>query len=450
MPARHSLGLLALILATRFAHVRVLWVEEAYPMSGALTVLHGLVPYRDFWYDKPPLALLFYLLCGAHEGWPLRLLASTFIFACAWAAWWCVRSRWTREQAVAAAWLTTFFLTFGVPAAVMAIAPDLILVLPHLLAIGFAWRGRALAAGVCAGFACWAHVKGLLVLMAAALFLAPAAWPSLLVGWAVPVGGLTLGLISLGALGDFWIQVIDWGRVYARDTFLDTPWGEGWRRTVNWLGFAAAMVVAAGVTLRRESWRRGAWLALSLASVALGLRFFPRYYLVLVPPLAVLAARSLTTGRTRLAWLLLLIPLVRFGPGYVRLANGQATPDLALFEDDRRAAAMVAPGESLFVWGYRPELFVLTRAPLGAPYLESQPLTGVFADRHLTSTRGSGGEVQPHLLKLARSRPRWVVDGLGPLNPALGIDRVAALEVWRRSYREAGRTATLVIYRRVD
>ena len=449
MNVRYGLGLFLFILATRLAHWRVLWVEEAYPMAGALAMLHGLVPYRDFWYDKPPLAMLFYLLCGAYDGWPLRLLATAYIFACSLAAWYGARTRWDEKTAHLAAALTAFFLTFGLPAAVMAIAPDLLLVLPHLAAIAFAWRGRAFAAGLMAGVALGMHAKGLFVLAAAALFLPATAWPTLLAGCAVPVLGLAGALWALGALPGYWQQVWQWGSLYAKDSYLVSPWIEGLQRTLNWLGFAAALVVGTVVAMRRESWRFGVWLFLMLASVALGLRFFPRYYFALVPPMALLAARGLAVGRWQFALLLLLIPAIRFGPGYVRTALGKPTADLALFEDDQRAARVIPSGESLFVWGYRPELYVLTRAPLGSSYLESQPLTGVLADRHLTSSKPSDtAYTAGHLARLAASKPQWVVDGLGPLNGALALQRMPELREWLSHYRVAGNWRTLVLYQR--
>lgn len=455
MNVRLGLGLFLIILATRLAHWRVLWVEEAYPMAGALGILQGLVPYRDFWYDKPPLAMLFYLLCGAHDGWPLRLLSAVFIFACAIAAWHCAflnRAAFERSEREAnlAAALTAFFLTFGVPSAVMAIAPDLLLVLPHLAAIAFAWRGRAFAAGLMAGIALWAHAKGLFVLAAAALFLPIAAWPTLAIGCALPVLALFAALFAAGALPAYWQQVWQWGSLYASDPYLANPWLEGTKRTANWLGFAATLVIGTAVAIRRDYWRFGGWLLLMLGSVTLGWRFFPRYYFALVPPLALLAARGLATGRLTFALLLLLIPAIRFGPGYVRTALGQSSPDLALFEDVQRVARKIPPGESLFVWGYRPELSVLTRAPLGAPYLESQPLTGVFADRHLSSAKPSDtGQTTAHLAKLALSKPQWVADGLGPLNATLAIDRVPQLKSWLAHYRITHTSPTIILYRRI-
>jgi hypothetical protein len=49
--------------------------------------------------------------------------------------------------------------------------------------------------------------------------------------------------------------------------------------------------------------------------------------------------------------------------------------------------------------------------------------------------------------ELARARPTWVLDGLGPYNPALAMTRYPELREWLKHYREAGRTSTVVIYR---
>jgi hypothetical protein len=58
--------------------------------------------------------------------------------------------------------------------------------------------------------------------------------------------------------------------------------------------------------------------------------------------------------------------------------------------DSRAAAAAVLrlarPGDTLFIWGYRPEIYTYTRLPAATRYLDSQPLTGVPADRHLTQS----------------------------------------------------------------
>ena len=98
-----------------------------------------------------------------------------------------------------------------------------------------------------------------------------------------------------------------------------------------------------------------AWLLLSLVAVAAGWRFFPRYYFQLLPVMALLAARGYTLlGRCRAVMLaLLLIPLIRFGPRYVMLANDlahrrQSTwSDLALNEDSNAAADRIGHSGNL-------------------------------------------------------------------------------------------------------
>ena len=219
---------------------------------------------------------------------------------------------------------------------------------------------------------------------------------------------------------------------------------EGLLRTGNWLGFHAALVVGAGFYWWRErsadSRRTMVWAVLSLAAVAGGWRFFPRYYFQLLPVMVVVAARGWTlAGRWRAVMALaLLLPAVRFGPRYVVLASDLITgrehrwADLAMNQDSRRISAEVLgrarPGDTLLVWGYRPDVWVYTRMPAGAPWLDSQPVNGVMADRHLTSSRPSA---PAHPEWLRSWRPDFVVDGLGPYNPALavrmeGYRRVAA------------------------
>src|SRR5205823_951183 len=123
------------------------------------------------------------------------------------------------------------------------------------------------------------------------------------------------------------------------------------------------------------------WLLISFAAVAAGLRFFPRYYLQLLPIFVLLAARGFTTlGRGRaLAALLLLIPAARFGPPYFTALFNHQWRDTAMDRDSRAAAAitrrLATPGDTLFVWGYRPEIYVYTQLPAAAKFLDSQPLT---------------------------------------------------------------------------
>jgi hypothetical protein len=437
------------LLATRLCHVGIVWVEEAYPTAAALQILDGKALYRDIWFDKPPLAAFTYLLWGARAGLALRIAGAVFVLLCC-----CMMGRfagqlWSPREGLAAALFTAFFLTFGIPSAVMALAPDLLMILPHIAAVYLAWRGRAFLSGLVAGIGLLVNAKAVFLLAACALFTGRSL-PALLAGFAIP---------NLAALAWFGRPYIDevwrWGALYSEQTF---AWGTGFTRTANWAGFQAALVVAAAVALWKEKqWRMAVWLLLFLGAVAAGWRFFPRYYFQLLPVMALLAARGyFLLGRWRaMVWLLLLIPLIRFGPRYVTLASdllhGRETDwsDLALSQDSRAAADRIGREGTLLVWGYRPDIFVYTHLAAGARFLDSQPLTGVLADRHLTDSHIAAPDwAVRNRRELTGTSPTWIVDGLGPLNPNLGITNYPDLRDWLGGYTAVGRTKFTIIYKR--
>src|ERR1017187_6107441 len=71
------------------------------------------------------------------------------------------------------------------------------------------------------------------------------------------------------------------------------------------------------------------------------------------------------------------------------------------------------------------------------------------ADRHLTqSTPVETGQSRARRAELAASRPTFVVDGLGEYNPRLAVTEFDDLRAWMAGYREVGRSAESVIYRR--
>jgi hypothetical protein len=448
---RFILALLFLgLLAARLCHSGIVWVEEAYPTAAAIQLLDGKALYRDVWFDKPPLSALIYLLWDARLGVILRIAGAAFVFACCWMLWRFARDLWGPREGLAAALLLGFFLTFGIPAAVMALAPDLLMVLPHIAAVYLAWRGRAFLSGLVAGVALLVNAKAFFVLAACLFF----AWRG--AGWLLS-GFLVPNIVALIWFGRPYVdQVWRWGAMYSEQTF---AFATGFVRTANWAGFQSALVVGAAVALYRESrwrWKMAAWLLLSLLGVAAGWRFFPRYYFQLLPGMALLAARGYTLlGRWRAVLLVLLvIPLVRFGPRYVMLANDLAHSresewsDLALNQDSRAVADRIGHPGTLLVWGYRPDVFAYTRMPAGSRFLDSQPLTGVLADRHFTTSQPFAPDwAARNRRELIASDPTWIVDGLGPLNPALAITNFPDLRDWLGNYREVGRTRFSIIYK---
>jgi hypothetical protein len=440
-------ALAALVISTRLAHLGVLWVEEAYPLAAASELLRGKALYAQVWFDKPPLFPFFYCLFGAQTGWPLRLAGALFILFSAWVAGRTARQLAGERAEMPAAAALVFFWVFATHSAALALTPDLLLTPFHLGAVVLAAQGRPFAAGLAAGAGLLVNTKAVLVLAACLLWTRS---PWLLAGFALP----HLAVAPWLAWRDYWQQVWAWGALYSAHPPFAQPWTEGLRRTANWLGFHAALIPPAFVALKRER-RWLVWLTLALAGVALGLRFFPRYYWFLLAPAATVAAAGWDALPRRWRWacaLLLAVPLVRFGPRYVQQAYGQPWSDLAMFESSRTAAVFVKerarPGDSLLVWGYRPDLFPLTGLPAGTRFLDSQPLTGVLADRHLTASRPSAVEAAArNRAKIVLARPTWILDGLGPYNPPLDLRKFPDLAGWLDQYQLAMEVSGVRIYR---
>jgi hypothetical protein len=453
--------LFALLAAARMCHVATLWAEETLPLAAAQQMRAGHVLYRDIWFDKPPLMPVLYAALGGEAGWRLRFTGALYALLCCWISWGFARDLWGRREGFWAAGLLAFFLIFDFPSAAIPLATDLLMLAPHLAAVWMAYRRRPLWAGALAGVAFAVSPKGVLVLAVCAWW-APS-W-ALLAGFVGVTGAASAWLGSAGALGGYCDEVWRWGRVYAGTTFLESPLKDGLLRTLGWAGFHAAVVVAAVMAwwgrrfrlptldpLPRGGWL--VWLAISFAGVAAGLRFFPRYYFQLLPIVVLLAARgfALMHGRQRVVALLLLIPLTRFAPTYMA-ARDAGWRDTAMDRDSRAAAAIVRaaakPGDTLFVWGFRPEIYVYTHLPAATRFLDSQPLTGVPADRHLTqSVPLETTESRARRAELAAARPTFIVDGLGEYNRRLAIATFADLGAWMATYREVGRSAGCVIYR---
>jgi hypothetical protein len=452
-------GLFALLLAAHLCESGVLWAEETLPLAAALRMLHGSALYRDIWFDKPPLVPAIYLVWGARFGPVLRVAGAVYAWLACVLAYAFAGGIWSRREGYAAAGLLGFFLTFDTHSAVLPLAADLLLLTPHLAAVLLASRGQFFRSGLAAGIGFLFNAKGVFVLAACLVFAWPGAIP-ILAGFIVPNIAAAAWLVGTGSLGPYLDQVWRWPAQYAASPVVSDPVWNGVVRTGNWLGFHAVLVIGAGLFWLRgaakERWRFAAWMGICLVGVVLGWRFFPRYYFLLLPALTIPAARGLTLLRSRaaiaIALLTMMVPLVRFGPRYAMLSNWN---DLALDRDSREAsrialenARRIAPaGGSLYVWGYRPEDYVYTGLRPATRFLDSQAMTGVPADRHLTQseivlTAGTHEARE----ELARSRPDVLIDGLSLYNPALAMDRYPELRAWLAGYREAARTRGSIVY----
>lgn len=477
----------------RLCHVNLLWADEDYHLAAAINVLHGKIPYRDFWYDKPPLCAAFYLLNAGFPGWPLRVLDVCYVLLACWFAYRLARSWWGPSEGWIAALLLAFFTTFYLPSTVIPFAADALMLVPHLAAVYAAFQKRALQAGFWCGIAFLFNTKGVVVLAVCLAWLLPEA-VLVLLGFAVPAAAGLFAGWATGALPGYWEQVWRWGLIYAEGSPVANPVALGFRRTLDWLGFHAVLALTAAFALahkadrgkraspgrnlpgltRRASgplsdhWRLVVWMIFSFAAVCIGTRFAPHYFLQLLPAMVIPASRGAI-----LAWRqygkaaafaiigLLLVPLIRFGPRYAILAIDNLKhrqpqwSDTVLDVDSRRAAdailALARSGDTLFVWGYRPDMYVYARMAPDGLFGDSQPLTGVPADRHLRiETPIYSARAEANRKQLARTKPTFIADGLGLLNPKLTPAMYPELRPWLAPYRLVARTKLTLIYRRSD
>lgn len=459
LPWRTTTVVVVALAFLRLAHFQLLWSDEDYHLAAALHILHGKIPYRDFWYDKPPLDALYYLLIGAHPGVLLRVLDGVYVCTASLLVFFLGRDLWSEAEGLLAAFLQAFFLTFYLPAGVIPFAADALLLVPHLAAVLCAQRGRFIWSGVWAGIGFLFNTKGLFLLPACAFWAAgDVLW--LLAGFALPVMIGSGILMALRAWPAYIEQVWTWGLVYARHSPAGNVFTNGLHRVLDWAGFHAALVLGTIFGVQRN-WKLLLWIAFSFSAVGLGGRFVPRYFLQVLPPLAVVASRGIAVlwqkyGRNvAVMGVLLLVPLIRFGPRYIELmVNPQPRwTDVALDEDSRAVAGHIArqkqPGDTVFVWGYRPNIYVYSRTIAPGPFWDSQPLTGVPADRHLETSLPVYQEAAAlNRRTLIRSQPTFLVDGLGLLNNRLAPQAYPEVRGWMQNYAEIYRTPLSILYRR--
>lgn len=464
--------LAGILLLSRLCHLNILWADEDYHLAAAIQMLHGKMLYRDLWYDKPPLTAIVDVLFGGLPGWPLRIASSLIAAASCAVAYRFASGLWSRREGHWSAGLLAFSLVFYFPAATIPLEPDTLMILPHLAAVYLAWKQKPLAAGLAAGLSFAMNIKGAAVLLACLIF-CPAGWPVMLAGFLAPNALLLAWLVAQHALPAYLESVWRWGILYAGAPPGDSPVESALIRVRNWFGFHAPLtLVAAWYWLRVKdaiSKRTFAWAAVSFAAAGVGWRFSPHYLNQLLPPLAVAGARgiSILAGETRAplrrigAGLLAataLLAIIRFGPRYFLLAaddlagRRHAWRDVALDQESRQASALIRTlareGDTIFIWGYRPNIIVYTRLAVASRMWESQPLTGVPADRHLRAANSVDPErARQNRAELVLSSPSFIVDGLSPYNPKLDIAGYSDLAAWFQRYCPAGRAGLTTVYR---
>jgi hypothetical protein len=189
---------------------------------------------------------------------------------------------------------------------------------------------------------------------------------------------------------------------------------------VGFLPFVACSILlwlAAAPGLRRPSVLAG-WLVVSFASALSGGHFFGHYFIQLVPPLAVLAARELDRAWAR-PWVRVataaLTALPALGFFVIAVLYEPVTEQVAAPPDPeyRGAVAWVrahtSPNERIFVWGMFPTMYLYAERLPASRFVGF--LRGVERDRGAPPETGwdVGPEVWPALVEDFAAHPPAVV-----------------------------------------
>jgi hypothetical protein len=286
---------------------------------------------------------------------------------------------------------------------------------------------------------------------------------------------LTLGFFT--ALG--LVAIVLWKQGILHDTFYwtiadhDVPhifWQKGIVNTLVFIGTCLPLLIGAIMACRAKSeiWtgkraERTALLGLLAASAigaAAGARFYPHYYVQLIPPLALLAASYYARLWSRIIqpphWLLrprvtyvwLALTIIAFS---IKHWTGLA-PRREPSETGQYLFTHSDPADRIFVWGQSPEIYLDAHRRPACRYITTFPLTGyVFGgpipgfDTHSRILPGAWSSFEQDF---ARHPPAYIVDLYsqpGALYPVRDFPILAKLLAER--YQPVAYTAEGVIYR---
>jgi 4-amino-4-deoxy-L-arabinose transferase-like glycosyltransferase len=409
------LGLILLTVVTRLPSLLHPWSidDEVVYSVVANEIVDGGRPYVDAVERKPP--LLFWLYAGIIEAtgkfnpaglhavalaWTLATMAGLYIIG---------RQLFDRGTGLVAALLYSVYQPWGTFKN-LAFNGELIMNLPLVCACAIVFARRSarmrpelLVAGALLGVA-------FLLKQPAAIAAIPLGIYLLLPSYRTS-RGLTFSasvihalLLTVGFFGVLGLVVaILQKQGILRDAFFWTItnhanphvfWGKGTLTTLKFLACCFPLVIGAVMSLRDK---RGLWaensaertallalLAASAIGAAAGGRFYPHYYIQLIPPLALLAApyyARIWSGRDQPRhWLLrpattyvvLAVTAVAFFIGsYVELSSQRQMSEVGRYLSENSA-----PDDRIFVWGHGARIYMESRRRPACRYILTFPLTG--------------------------------------------------------------------------
>lgn len=457
--------------------------DEAVYAVVARVMLAGGLPYRDAIERKPPLLFAVYwavfALFGAGNWLALHLVAVAWVLATMAGLFMLAGHLAGRRAGVLAAlayalvqpWATAKNLAFNGEVLMnlpLVWAYALVLIRPRARLFAALAAGALLAAAVLLKQpAAIAAVPLGLYVVGAPLWRPDVGWRQSIAGATTLAGGFTA--VLCGAVTILWkygLLAEAWYWSFADHTVPHVFWQHGLEHGALFLLVALPLVlpILAWPTLRQawrgsepELWTMLGWLAVSVIGAAAGGRFYPHYYIQIVPPLAMLAAVAYARAgdktqrpvslRFAAIWLTV-AALVSLGVQSIQLLAERVPSPAA-----RYVATQAAPTDRLFVWGQQTPLYLDAGLLPASRYIATYPLTGYIFGGPLpgvsTRNRIVPGAWANFAADFSRHPPRFIIDtqaGPGDAYPIHDFPVLARLVA--RDYQRAAFFSDGTVYRR--
>ncbi|MBI2842527.1 MAG: glycosyltransferase family 39 protein [Armatimonadetes bacterium] len=424
---------------------------------GGWRILHGGLPYADFWDNKLPGVFYINALAIALFGATTRGLAlfQTLYGAATALAFFAVARRFASGRAALVATLLFAFYHGSYGMNEEGNYTESYIALPALIAvllavdlskrrISYPTLFFAGALGAAAGLIKQPVTSVVPAIMLYLIFLHRGR------SGCRAAGVVALGAVFVAAVSIAWMSAsgilpsaidanLRFNRLYFIDAYTD-GWSSGRWNLMRGLAITALPIAGAAAAivsgrLRRLStpigWLLIPWFALDLAGLAMGGRFYPHYFLSILPSTLLLTAVFMDSLRTR--WALLAASaaglLLMIGPVWRvegSLPEEKAFPVASAVEREyhavhwiltrrlREGATLAAedvaywikkrtnPNDMIYVWGYDPRIGFLAQRAFPSRYIHLHPLGVTGFDR------------DARILELARDieehRPKYIVD----------------------------------------
>ncbi|MEY2526027.1 MAG: hypothetical protein QOE73_798 [Verrucomicrobiota bacterium] len=461
--------------------------EEPYSVV-ANEIVDGGKPYIDAVDRKPPLLFWVYTavfqVTGKYNWWALHAVALLWTLLTMAGLYAIGRLLFDRQTGLIAALLYSVFQPWATFKN-LAFNGELMMNLPIVWAYAIAfgrtrsrWRPELLASGALLA-------AGFLLKQPAAIAAVPLGIYLLLPSYRVSRGlpktasvthTVTLTVGFLAALGLVIIVLSNQG--IFREAFYWTIadhsiphvfWTMGVLITLGFIGACFPLVLGATLAIRDNG---NLWagkkaervtifglLAASAIGAAAGARFYPHYYIQLIPPLALLAApyyARLWTGEMQPPyWLLrpslthawLALTIVAFSISHWLALAARREP----LETGRYLLEHSAPHDRIFIWGHAAKIYLEAQRRPACRYIQTFPLTGYVFGEALpgldTRNRIVPGAWSMLEQDFARHSPAYIVDLYSDPNARYPVrDFPILARLLAERYHPVTRTAEGVIY----